>query len=188
MDIVAVIAENKIREAMEKGEFDNLPGKGKPLQLEDLSGVPEELRASYLILKNAGVLPPELELHREIMSLKKLIDFCYQEEERQDLTRKTKREDIEIQPADGKKGHECRRELLQGKDIPQTGEGVHSLKQSAAASRLEKTLKRTRPLSFFYGSGQYHLQPVFLLGVNQAVPYRFGSPGERLLIFRNKKG
>ncbi|MBE3585980.1 MAG: DUF1992 domain-containing protein [Thermoanaerobacter sp.] len=88
MDIVAVIAENKIREAMEKGEFDNLPGKGKPLQLEDLSGVPEELRASYLILKNAGVLPPELELHREIMSLKKLIDFCYQEEERQDLTRK----------------------------------------------------------------------------------------------------
>ncbi|AEG13672.1 DnaJ-like, subfamily C, domain-containing protein [Desulfofundulus kuznetsovii DSM 6115] len=88
MDIVAVIAENKIREAMEKGEFDNLPGKGKPLQLEDLSGVPEELRASYLILKNAGVLPPELELHREILSLKKLIDFCYQEEERQDLTRK----------------------------------------------------------------------------------------------------
>ncbi|SHF13883.1 protein of unknown function [Desulfofundulus australicus DSM 11792] len=88
MDIVAIIAENKIREAMERGEFDNLPGRGRPLQLDDLSGVPEELRASYLILKNAGVLPPELELHREIMSLKQLVDLCYQEEEKQQLTRK----------------------------------------------------------------------------------------------------
>ncbi|MGB9802270.1 DUF1992 domain-containing protein [Desulfofundulus sp.] len=88
MDVVAMIAENKIREAMENGEFENLPGKGKPLHLEDLSAVPEELRASYLVLKNAGVLPPELELHKEIMSLKKLINFCYCEEEKEEMTRK----------------------------------------------------------------------------------------------------
>src|SRR6266540_3378743 len=38
------IAEQRILEAQRKGEFDNLPGKGKPLELEDLSWVPEELR------------------------------------------------------------------------------------------------------------------------------------------------
>ncbi len=38
------IAEEKIVEAQKAGTFDNLPGKGKPLELEDLSWVPEELR------------------------------------------------------------------------------------------------------------------------------------------------
>jgi hypothetical protein len=53
------IAEERIREAQQAGAFDNLPGKGKPLELEDLSWVPEELRIGYLVLKNAHVLPPE---------------------------------------------------------------------------------------------------------------------------------
>ena len=45
MDIVAIIAERKISEAMARGEFDNLPGRGKPLRIEDeLPGVPAELR------------------------------------------------------------------------------------------------------------------------------------------------
>ena len=66
MDILASIAERKIREAMARGEFDNLPGKGKPIVQEDLSGVPEELRMAYKILKNAGFVPPEVELSNEI--------------------------------------------------------------------------------------------------------------------------
>lgn len=88
MDIVAVIAENKINEAIRRGEFKNLSGKGRPLKMDDLSGVPEELRASYIILKNYGALPPELELEKEIVSLRKLINCCYQEEERNSLQRK----------------------------------------------------------------------------------------------------
>ncbi|MBF7084576.1 DUF1992 domain-containing protein [Desulfallas sp. Bu1-1] len=88
MDIVAVIAENKIREAIKKGELQNLSGKGKPLKLDDLSGVPEELRASYIILKNHGVLPPELELEREIVTLKKLVNCCYHDEEKTALQKK----------------------------------------------------------------------------------------------------
>lgn len=88
MDIAEVIAEGKIREAMEKGEFENLPGKGKPLQIDDLSHVPEELRAGYIILKNAGVLPEELQLKKEIISLQKLIDYCNDEEERCTLRKK----------------------------------------------------------------------------------------------------
>jgi hypothetical protein len=72
MDPLARIAEEKIRESMARGEFDNLPGAGKPLSLEDDSMVPEELRVAYKILKNAGCLPPELELRKEIITLKTL--------------------------------------------------------------------------------------------------------------------
>lgn len=88
MDIVAVIAEGRIREAMERGELDNLSGKGKPLALDDLSHVPEELRAGYIIMKNAGVLPEEMVLKKEIVSLQKLIDCCHEEGERESLRRK----------------------------------------------------------------------------------------------------
>ena len=54
------IAEQRILEAQRDGAFDNLPGKGKPLELEDLSWVPEDLRIGYHVLKNAHVLPPRL--------------------------------------------------------------------------------------------------------------------------------
>ncbi len=67
------IAEEKIREAMENGEFDNLPGKGKPLHLEDDRHIPSDLRLSYKILKNADCLPPELELRKEIVNTKNLL-------------------------------------------------------------------------------------------------------------------
>ena len=68
-----IIAEQRIREAIERGEFDRLPGAGRPLRLEDDSMVPPELRAGYRILKNAGCLPPELELRKEILTLRDLI-------------------------------------------------------------------------------------------------------------------
>lgn len=80
MDIFMTIAEGKIREAMRSGEFDNLPNKGKPLNLDDTAHIPEDLRAAYTILKNAGVLPEEMELKKEIMSLQKMIDSCHGEE------------------------------------------------------------------------------------------------------------
>ena len=73
MDIFAKIAEQRIREAIENGEFNNLKGKGKPLDLADESWIPEDLRMSYKILKNAGCLPPELELRKEVMNLRDLI-------------------------------------------------------------------------------------------------------------------
>lgn len=68
-----IIAEERIREAIEKGEFANLPGAGKPLRLEDDSMVPEDLRIAYKILKNAGCIPPELELRKEILTLRDLL-------------------------------------------------------------------------------------------------------------------
>ncbi len=68
-----IIAEQRIREAMERGEFDQLPGAGRPLALDDDATVPAELRMAYKILKNAGCVPPEVELTNEIASLRRLV-------------------------------------------------------------------------------------------------------------------
>jgi hypothetical protein len=68
-----LLAEQRIREAQERGEFDNLPGAGAPLALDDDALVPEELRAAYRILKNAGFVPPELDARCEIRELEQLL-------------------------------------------------------------------------------------------------------------------
>ena len=68
-----LLAEQHIREAQERGELDNLPGAGAPLELEDDALVPEDLRAAYRILKNAGFVPPELEAHCEIRELEQML-------------------------------------------------------------------------------------------------------------------
>lgn len=65
----AAIVERRIAEAMARGEFDRLPGAGKPLALDDDPLVPEEMRVAYRILKNAGFVPPELERLAEINRL-----------------------------------------------------------------------------------------------------------------------
>jgi DnaJ-like protein len=82
MDTFTKIAEARIREAIERGDFDDLAGKGKPLALEDLSRVPEDLRGGYLLLKNAGVLPEEMIARKEMVTLEALIDACSDPEER----------------------------------------------------------------------------------------------------------
>ena len=83
----ARIAEERIREAQQAGAFDNLPGKGKPLVLEDLSNVPEDLRMAYHILKNAQVLPPEVELQKEIGTLQDLLKYVEEDSERKALAK-----------------------------------------------------------------------------------------------------
>lgn len=82
MDPIVLIAEEKIREAMARGEFDNLPGAGKPLDLEDDSMVPQDLRVAYKALKNAGCLPPEIELRKEIVTLRSLLSSIEEEGEK----------------------------------------------------------------------------------------------------------
>lgn len=89
MDILQRIAERRLDEAVARGEFDAFSGKGEPLALEDLSGVPEELRAGYLVLKGAGYLPEELELRHELVRLDTLLAACHADGER-DTLRKTR--------------------------------------------------------------------------------------------------
>ena len=62
------LAEEKIRDAIDAGAFDNLPGAGKPLTLEDDKLVPEDIRVAYRILKNAGLVPREIEARKHTLS------------------------------------------------------------------------------------------------------------------------
>lgn len=80
MLFIDTLVERQIREAQQLGEFDNLPGAGKPLSLDDDSHVPESLRLSYRILKMSGFLPVELQLRQEAITLQELIDQAVDEE------------------------------------------------------------------------------------------------------------
>ena len=76
------IAEQRIKEALERGEFDDLPGRGEPLNFEDDSRVPEDLRLAYKLLKNADCLPPELALKKEIRQMEDLLERIPDEKEK----------------------------------------------------------------------------------------------------------
>jgi len=82
------IVEERIREAQKNGEFDDLPGRGKPLSLEDESHIPEDLRIAYKILKNADCLPPEILEKKEIHQMEELLATVPDEKERYRLIKK----------------------------------------------------------------------------------------------------
>lgn len=82
MDVFARIAEERIRRAMEEGAFDNLKGAGRPLMFEDETWVPEDLRLTYRVLKNAGCIPPELKKRQGILNLRELISTIDDDKER----------------------------------------------------------------------------------------------------------
>jgi len=76
------IVERKIKEAQKEGAFDNLPGSGHPVDLQDDSNVPEDLRLAYKILKNADCLPPEIQLKKEIRQMEDMLDSIPDEKEK----------------------------------------------------------------------------------------------------------
>ncbi|MEW6067272.1 MAG: DnaJ family domain-containing protein [Nitrospirota bacterium] len=82
MDFLYRIAEQRIREAIENGEFNDLEGKGKPIIFEDETWIPDDLRMAYRFMKNAGCLPPELEMRNEIINLRDLINMIDDDKER----------------------------------------------------------------------------------------------------------
>ena len=80
--VIQSIAEQRIAEAQEQGAFDNLPGMGRPLQLEDDSHIPPELRMAYKVLRNSGCLPPEMQDRKDIANLVDMLEQCEDEQER----------------------------------------------------------------------------------------------------------
>jgi hypothetical protein len=81
------LIEEKIREARENGEFDNLPGKGKPIDLTAYFATPEDLRLGHSLLKNANVIPQEMSLLKEIETLKEKFAKSTNQTERERLRR-----------------------------------------------------------------------------------------------------
>ena len=88
MEFFQIMSEDRIKKAYKDGEFDNLPGLGKPMQMEDLSGIPEELRMAYQLLKNAGFTNEESQLRQEMMSIESLLNKCEDNSEKEGLQRK----------------------------------------------------------------------------------------------------
>lgn len=67
------LIESRIKKAQDDGAFEDLPGSGKPLEMEDDHHIPEDLRLAHKILKNAGCLPPEVQLRKEIRTTEDLL-------------------------------------------------------------------------------------------------------------------
>ena len=77
-----LIAESRIQEAFERGEFDHLPGTGKPLDLSAYFNAPAADRMGFSLLKSAGALPLEMELLREAETLERALSTCSEERRR----------------------------------------------------------------------------------------------------------
>jgi hypothetical protein len=82
------LVEKIILEGLENGEFSNLEGEGQPVDLESYFLVPQEVRAGYTIMKNARVVPLEMELLREVNEWKEKLAECSDEQTRVLLQRK----------------------------------------------------------------------------------------------------
>jgi len=82
MSILQKIVEKRIKKAKEEGVFDDLPGQGEPLSIEDDSHIPEDLRLVHKILKNADCLPPELQLRKEIRQMEDMLENIPDEKEK----------------------------------------------------------------------------------------------------------
>jgi hypothetical protein len=90
------IVEALIKEAMERGEFDNLPGKGKPIDLTEYFETPEEVRMANSVLKSAGMTPREVDLIREIAELKQLQTAVLDEKKRQEIQKQIQQKQVEF--------------------------------------------------------------------------------------------
>jgi len=81
------IVEEAIKNAQRDGKFNNLPGKGKPIDLTAYFETPEEVRMAQTVLKNSGFSPVEVDLLNEIAALKKSLASISDESKRVEITK-----------------------------------------------------------------------------------------------------
>ncbi|MDH5674522.1 MAG: DUF1992 domain-containing protein [Myxococcales bacterium] len=89
--------EQQIQQARARGEFDNLKNRGKPLDHEAYFRAPEDMRVAYHLLGNAGFVPREVELQREIGELRDALGQSTDPETRQRLRREIERRRIQVE-------------------------------------------------------------------------------------------
>lgn len=90
------LVESIIKEAMERGDFENLPGKGKPIDLSAYFDTPEDVRMAYAVLKNAGMNAREAELLKEIAELKQVHAALLDEEKKKKVHKEIEKKQIEF--------------------------------------------------------------------------------------------
>ena len=90
------IVEEMIQQAQERGEFDNLPGKGKPIDLTEYFEMPEEVRVAQSVLKNAGMAPREVDLLKEIAGLRQILPKVMDEKKKQEIQKQIQEKQIEF--------------------------------------------------------------------------------------------
>lgn len=90
------IVEALIQEAMERGEFDNLPGRGKPIDLTEYFETPEEVRLANSVLKSAGMTPREVDLLREIAELKQVLEAVLDEKKQREIAKQIRQKQMEF--------------------------------------------------------------------------------------------
>jgi hypothetical protein len=90
------IVEALIKEAMERGEFNNLPGRGKPIDLTEYFETPEELRLANSVLKNAGMTSREVDLLTEIAQLKQIQAALTDETKKMEITQQIQQKQVEF--------------------------------------------------------------------------------------------
>jgi len=99
LEIIGKIAERKIQEGIEEGKFDNLPGMGKPLELNDGDSLPLDVRMANKVLKNAGVLPEWIQVQNEITTEREEMARYRERMAAENLKRRTRLEQQKL-PAD----------------------------------------------------------------------------------------
>ncbi len=90
------IVEEIIREAMKRGEFRDLAGRGRPLDLSRYFEAPEDVRVAQALLENAGVVPREVELLKEIWELRSKEAGCRDAEQIRKLRRQIAVRQLEL--------------------------------------------------------------------------------------------
>ena len=98
MEYLHRLVEDRIQKAQDEGAFDNLAGKGKPLNLDDDSAIPEDLRLTFKVLKNAHCLPIEMEMRKEIFNLGQLVNAAIDPAARRELRRELNVMILDVDP------------------------------------------------------------------------------------------
>ena len=97
------IVEDKIKEAIKKKEFENLPGMGQPLELKDEHpGMPDEWKMAYRMLSNAGYSPDDVK--KEIFRIEELLEGITEEEDKKRLQAKLTKKRMELERLLEKRG------------------------------------------------------------------------------------
>jgi len=83
---ISSLVDQKIKDAIERGDFDNLSNKGKPIDFKPWRNTPQHLRMSYRVLKSAGITPPEVQLKQDIADIRQKLRLTQDKQEKMRLT------------------------------------------------------------------------------------------------------